>query len=169
LENPHLNTASLELQAADEQERIGINFFRKEGGTERIFSLRQEMNETMETSVGIYRSEKSLKETCNKIKELKDRFSNIIMEDRSFNFNTELTSALELEFMLDVAEAITHSALERTESRGSHQRTDFPDRDDEKFLKHSLAYRNDTEPRMDYKDVVITKWPPGERVYGKEG
>ena len=169
LENPHLNTASLELQAADEQERIGINFFRKEGGTERIFSLRQEMNETMETSVGIYRSEKSLKETCNKIKELKDRFSNIIMEDRSFNFNTELTSALELEFMLDVAEAITYSALERTESRGSHQRTDFPDRDDEKFLKHSLAYRNDTEPRMDYKDVVITKWPPGERVYGKEG
>ncbi len=169
LENPHLNTASLELQAADEQERIRINFFRKEGGTERIFSLRQEMNETMETSVGIYRSEKSLKETCNKIKELKDRFSNIIMEDRSFNFNTELTSALELEFMLDVAEAITYSALERTESRGSHQRTDFPDRDDEKFLKHSLAYRNDTEPRMDYKDVVITKWPPGERVYGKEG
>ncbi|HIO35811.1 MAG TPA: fumarate reductase (quinol) flavoprotein subunit [Candidatus Marinimicrobia bacterium] len=169
LENPHLNTASLELQAADEQERIGINFFRKEGGTERIFSLRQEMNETMETSVGIYRSEKSLKETCNKIKELKDRFSNIIMEDRSFNFNTELTSALELEFMLDVAEAITYSALERTESRGSHQRTDFPDRDDEKFLKHSLAYRNDTEPRIDYKDVVITKWPPGERVYGKEG
>ena len=169
LENPHLNTASLELQAADEQERIRINFFRKEGGTERIFSLRQEMNETMETSVGIYRSEKSLKETCNKIKELKDRFSNIIMEDRSFNFNTELTSALELEFMLDVAEAITYSALKRTESRGSHQRTDFPDRDDENFLKHSLAYQNDTEPRMDYKDVVITKWPPGERVYGKEG
>ena len=127
------------------------------------------MNETMETSAGIYRSEKSLKETCNKIKELKDRFSNIIIEDRSFNFNTELTSALELEFMLDVAEAISYSALERTESRGSHQRTDFPDRDDENFLKHSLAYQNDTEPRMDYKDVVITKWPPGERVYGKEG
>jgi len=168
LENPRLNTASLKLQAADEQERIGKNFFRKEGGTERIFSLRKEMNETMETSAGIYRSERSLKETCNKIKELKDRFSNIIIEDRSFNFNTELTSALELEFMLDVAEAITYSALERTESRGSHQRTDFPGRDDEHFLKHSLVYRSDTEPRMDYKDVVITKWPPGERVYGKE-
>ena len=169
LDNPRLNTASLKLQAAEEQERISRNFFRKEGGSERIFTLRQEMNETMETSAGIYRSEKSLKETCNKIKELKDRFSNIIIEDRSFNFNTELTSALELEFMLDVAEAISYSALERTESRGSHQRTDFPDRDDENFLKHSLAYQNDTEPRMDYKDVVITKWPPGERVYGKEG
>ena len=168
LERPRLNTASLELQAADEQKRIARDFIQKEGGTERIVTLRKEMNETMETSNGIYRSEKSLKETCDKIKELKDRFSNVIMEDRSVNFNTELTSALELEFMLDVAEAIAYSALERTESRGSHQRTDFPKRDDEKFLKHSLAYRNDTKPRIDYKDVVITKWPPGERVYGKE-
>jgi fumarate reductase flavoprotein subunit len=158
----------LELQAADEQKRIARDFIQKEGGTERIVTLRKEMNETMETSNGIYRSEKSLKETCDKIKELKDRFSKVIMEDRSVNFNTELTSALELEFMLDVAEAIAYSALERTESRGSHQRTDFPKRDDEKFLKHSLAYRNDTKPRIDYKDVVITKWPPGERVYGKE-
>ena len=168
LESPRLNTASLDLQVAEEKERIRRNFFKKEGGTERIFTLRKEMNKTMETSAGIYRSEKSLKESCNKIKELKDRFSNIIMEDRSVTFNTELTSALELEFMLDVAEAIVYSALERTESRGSHQRTDFPGRDDENFLKHSLAYRNDTEPRIDYKDVVITKWPPGERVYGKE-
>ena len=168
LENTSLDTTSLDLQVSDEQERISRNFFRKDGGTERIFTLRKEMNETMETSAGIYRSEKSLKETCNKIKELKDRFSNIMMEDRSLNFNTELTSALELEFMLDVAEAIAYSALERTESRGSHQRTDFPGRDDENFLKHSLAYQNDTEPRIDYKDVVITKWPPGERVYGKE-
>ena len=116
--------ASLELQAAEEQERISKNFLRKEGGSERIFTLRQEMNETMETSAGIYRSEKSLKDSCNKIKELKDRFSNIIIEDRSFSFNTELISALELEFMLDVAEAISYSALERTESRGSHQRTE---------------------------------------------
>ena len=168
LESPRLNMASLDLQVAEEKERISRNFFKKEGGTERIFTLRKEMNKTMETSAGIYRSEKSLKESCNKIKELKDRFSNIIMEDRSVTFNTELTSALELEFMLDVAEAIVYSALERTESRGSHQRTDFPARDDENFLKHSLAYRNDTEPRIDYKDVVITKWPPGERVYGKE-
>tara|TARA_B100000408_G_scaffold84714_1_gene64760 strand:- start:2008 stop:3414 length:1407 start_codon:yes stop_codon:yes gene_type:complete len=168
LDNPSLNTASLEKQAADEQERIRKNFFGKDGGTERIFSLRKEMNETMETSVGIYRSEKSLNDTCNKIKELKDRFSNIIIEDKSFNFNTELTSALELEFMLDVAEAITYSALERKESRGSHQRTDYPERDDKNYLKHTLAYKNDTEPRIDYKNVVITKWPPGERVYGKE-
>ena len=169
LENTVLDTALLELQASDEQERIRRNFFCKDGGTERIFTLRKEMNETMETSAGIYRSEKSLRETRDKIKELKDRFSNINMEDKSLNFNTELTTALELEFMLDVAETIVYSALERTESRGSHQRTDFPERDDEKFLKHSLVYQGDDEPRIDYKDVVITKWPPGERVYGKEG
>ena len=168
LENTVLDTALLELQASDEQERIRRNFFCKDGGTERIFTLRKEMNETMETSAGIYRSEKSLRETRDKIKELKDRFSNINMEDKSLNFNTELTTALELEFMLDVAETIVYSALERTESRGSHQRTDFPERDDEKFLKHSLVYQGDDEPRIDYKDVVITKWPPGERVYGKE-
>jgi len=113
LENTSLDTTSLDLQVSDEQERISRNFFRKDGGTERIFTLRKEMNETMETSAGIYRSEKSLKETCNKIKELKDRFSNIMMEDRSLNFNTELTSALELEFMLDVAEAIAYSWKER--------------------------------------------------------
>ena len=167
LDAPQLDKDSLELQTADEQNRIIRNFFRREGGTERIFSLRNEMNETMETSAGIYRSEKSLKETCDKIKELKDRFANIVLEDKSLNFNTELTSALELEFMLDVAEAIAYSALERTESRGSHQRSDFPERDDENFLKHSMAYQTNTKPRIDYKDVVITKWPPGERVYGK--
>jgi len=168
LEVPHPDKNSLELQTADEQNRITRNFFRKGRGTERIFSLRKEMNETMETSAGIYRSGKSLKETCDKIKELKDRFVNIDLEDKSLNFNTELTSALELEFMLDVAEAIAYSALKRTESRGSHQRSDFPERDDENFLKHSMAYQTNTKPHIDYKDVIITKWPPGERVYGKE-
>ncbi len=69
--------------------------------------------------------------------------------------------------MLDVAEAVAHSALSRTESRGSHQRTDYPKRDDVKFLKHTLAYRTDRAPRIDYKDVVITRWPPAERVYGR--
>ena len=168
LENPQLDIESLELQGRDEQARISKNFIRKEGGTERIITLRKEMNETMEKGAGIYRSETSLKETCDKIKELKNRFSNLYIEDKSLTFNTELTTALELEFMLDIAEAIAHSALERTESRGSHQRSDFPTRNDEFFLKHSLAYQTDNKPRIDYKDVVITKWPPGERVYGRE-
>ena len=75
---------------------------------------------------------------------------------------------LELDAMLDVAEVLAHSALARKESRGSHQRTDFPKRDDESYLRHSMAYRGEGSPRIDYKDVVITRWPPGERVYGQE-
>ena len=122
----------------------------------------------MESGAGIYRSASTLDETVAKLDELRDRFSDVLIEDRSLTFNTELTTALELDFMLDVAGAIAHSALARTESRGSHQRTDYPVRDDEQFLKHSLAYYSDAGPRIDYKDVVITQLPPAERVYGNK-
>ncbi|MCH7773363.1 MAG: fumarate reductase (quinol) flavoprotein subunit [Bacteroidetes bacterium] len=167
-EHPDLDIAAVEKKCNDEQERIAREFIRKTGGKERIATIRNELKDTMESGAGIYRTEISLKETCEKIDELRERFGNILIEDTSLTFNTELTSALELDFMLDVAEAIANSALSRTESRGSHQRTDFPERNDEKFLKHSLAYHTDDKPRINYKDVVITKWPPGERVYGKE-
>jgi len=167
-ENPDLDIAAVEKKCTDEQERIAREFIRKTGGKERIATIRNELKDTMESGAGIYRTEVSLKETCDKIDELRERFGNVLIEDSSLTFNTELTSALELDFMLDVAEAIANSALARTESRGSHQRTDFPERNDEKFLKHSLAFHTDNKPRINYKDVVITKWPPGERVYGKE-
>jgi fumarate reductase flavoprotein subunit len=72
-----------------------------------------------------------------------------------------------MENMVDVGEAVAHSALQRTESRGAHQRTDFPRRDDGRFLKHSLAYRTEGEPKIEYLEVAITRWPPGERVYGR--
>jgi len=167
-EHPDLDIAAVEKKCNDEQERIAREFIRKTGGKERIATIRNELKDTMESGAGIYRTEISLKETCEKIDELRERFGNVLIEDSSLTFNTELTSALELDFMLDVAEAIANSALARTESRGSHQRTDFPERNDGKFLKHSLAYHTDDKPRINYKDVVITKWPPGERVYGKE-
>ncbi|MFP6869293.1 MAG: fumarate reductase (quinol) flavoprotein subunit [Nitrospinota bacterium] len=165
-ENLDLRTTALVRQADDEQERISKNFIRKQGGTVRIASLRQEMMDIMENSAGIFRDESTLKDACNKLADLKGRFSNILIEDRSLTFNTELTSALELENMLDLARTITHSALERRESRGAHQRTDFPDRDDERFLKSSLSYWTGEEPRIGHREVTITKWPPGERVYG---
>ena len=167
-EHSEINLEVLEKQGADEYKRISRDFLQKDGGSERIATLRKEIHQVMEQSVGIFRSESGLKEACNKIEELKDRFSSILIEDKSLNFNTELTSALELENMIDVAESIIFSALSRRESRGSHQRTDFLNRDDENFLRHSLAYRTETESRIEYQDVVITKWPPGERVYGKE-
>jgi len=167
-EHSEINLEALEKQGADEYKRITRDFLQKDGGSERIATLRKEMHQVMEQSVDIFRSESGLKEACNKIEELKDRFSSILIEDKSLNFNTELTSALELENMIDVAESIIFSALSRRESRGSHQRTDFVNRDDENFLRHSLAYRTEAESRIEYQDVVITKWPPGERVYGKE-
>ncbi|HEV8421504.1 MAG TPA: succinate dehydrogenase/fumarate reductase flavoprotein subunit, partial [Actinomycetota bacterium] len=80
-------------------------------------------------------------------------------------FNTELVAALELQNMLDVAETVVASALERRESRGSHTRRDYPDRDDERYLKHTLAYATPEGPRIDYSDVAITRWPPAERKY----
>ena len=166
-ENSTLNISSLEKQSNDEQARIATNFIRKDKGNERISTLRQEMTNSMESGVGIYRTEGSLKETCEKLAQIRDRFSNVIIEDRSLTYNTELTSALELDFMIDVAQAMAHSALARTESRGSHQRTDYPKREDDKFLKHSLALRTDEGPKIEYRDVVITKWPPEERVYGR--
>jgi fumarate reductase flavoprotein subunit len=161
------NRKAIEAQASDEQERIASRFINKQGGTERIVAIRTGMTETMEAGAGIYRTEASLKQTCDTLARLRERFANLQLDDHSLCFNTELTAALELDFMLDVAAAVAHSALARTESRGSHQRTDHPQRDDEKFLKHSMAHwRKGEAPRIDYLDVVITKWPPGERVYG---
>ena len=155
-------------QAEEEQRRIRERFFQPGRRKESIAGLRAELTDTMESGAGIYRSEESLRTSCDKIRELKERFDQVELADHSLTFNTELTTVLELEYMLDVAEALAHSALARTESRGSHQRTDYPERDDERFLKHSLAYRTDGDPRIEYMDVVITRWPPGERVYGSK-
>ncbi|MCZ6795025.1 MAG: FAD-binding protein, partial [Planctomycetota bacterium] len=163
-----MNAEEIVAQAEQEQRRIRERFFEPRGGKETIAGLRVELTSTMESGAGIYRSEESLLATCEKIRELKTRFEHIELADHSLTFNTELTTALELEYMLDVAEAVAYSALARTESRGSHQRTDHPERDDEQFLKHSLAYRTDGEPRIEYLDVTITSCPPGERFYGSK-
>ncbi len=87
------------------------------------------------------------------------------MTDKDRVFNTDLTAVLELDFMLDVAQAIAWSALNRRESRGAHSRTDYAARDDANYLKHSLAYRTEAAPRIDYLPVTITKWQPAERKY----
>src|SRR6516162_1232525 len=161
-----INTTALAAQAEDEQRQIRQRWF--EGtGRETIAGIRVELNKTMEEGAGIYRTEASLKATCDKIRELKDRYKNVGITDKSNSFNTELTTAIELGFLLDAAEAVAFGALARKESRGSHQRTDFPKRDDANYLKHSLAFRGDGDPRIEYQDVVITRWPPAERVYGQ--
>lgn len=155
-------------QAADEEERLEDQFLNKTGGRERLATIREEMQKTMEQSAGIYRSGDSLLQATEKLRELQDRFGDVSLDDRSRTFNTELITALELSAMLDVAEAMIQSALNRTESRGAHQRSDFPARDDKKFLAHSLVSRRpDAVPKVSYSPVTITRWPPAERVYGK--
>jgi fumarate reductase flavoprotein subunit len=162
---PSLNSAALLSQAESEQRRIRERYFDRQG-KESIAELRLALNKTMEEGAGIYRTEESLKATCEVIRGLKQRYERVGLMDKSLSFNTELTSAIELGFLLDAAEAVAFSALARRESRGSHQRVDFPKRDDEHYLKHSLASRTEGDPRIEYLDVVITRWPPAERVYG---
>jgi len=156
-------------QAADEEQRLEANFLRKTDGTERIAKLREEMQKTMETGCGIYRERDSLVQSANKLVELQERFQNVQIDDHARTFNTNLTQALELEFMLAVAETIVHCALNREESRGAHQRRDFPKRDDQRFLAHSMVSKSaEGPPRVKYLPVVITRWPPGERIYGRD-
>ena len=156
------------VQAHDEQRRLEEEFLGKRGGTERIATLRLEMQEAMELSAGIYRNASALQQAEAKLQRLRERSHNLTLDDRSYTFNTELTAALELSYMLDLAQVIVSSALRRQESRGSHQRTDYPERDDRQFLAHSLAYlARDGSPEIQYLPVTITRWPPGQRVYGR--
>jgi len=158
--------SAIEEQAAAAQDGVG-ELFRRTGGTERIPHLRKEMNDTMELGAGIYRNEESLKESCAKMADIQRRYASIELEDKSNVYNTDLIQALELGSMIEVARAIVVSALNRAESRGSHQRLDRVERDDQNYLKHTLArYSTDGDPSIEYRDVVITKSVPGERVYG---
>ena len=155
-------------QARDERRRLEKQLLHATDGSEAIADLRNELQSTMEASAGIYRSGDSLVKGADTVRGLQERFRSVALDDHSRTFNTELVAALELANLLDVAEAILHSAERRRESRGAHQRTDFPARDDENFLAHSLAYRNvDGSCRIEYLPVTITRWPPGERVYGR--
>ncbi len=161
-------STALHALASEEVARIERQFLKKTGGTERIADLRKEMHQTMEAGAGIYRSEATLLKSQGVIQSLQERFHNVSVSDASRTFNTELISVIELSYMLDIAEAIIQSALHRKESRGSHQRNDYPKRDDTTYLAHSLAYRKEKElPEIKYSPVTITRWPPGERVYGR--
>jgi fumarate reductase flavoprotein subunit len=160
--------AILAALAEEEKRRLERDFLQKRGGGERIATIREEMQKTMEASAGIYRNGPALTNAADQMAQLQARYRSVSLDDASRTFNTELLNALELGFMLDVAEAIVHGALRREESRGAHQRTDFTARDDQRYLAHALVYRNpDGTCRIEYQPVTITRWPPGERVYGK--
>jgi len=130
LEQDVPSVSALEALAQDEQQKIESRFAKSGEGTEKIATIRQEMQNTMEQGAGIFRNEEDLKKTCETIRELKERYQNVGLDDQSSVYNTEITTALELGYTLDVAETLAHSALLREESRGSHSRSDFEKRDD---------------------------------------
>ena len=162
-------SAAIFAQAVDEDRRLKKQLLEKTEGREHIATIRDEMQKAIENGAGIYRTGTSLGDAAARLRQLQQRYTNTVLDDRGLTFNTELIAAMELGFMLDVAEAIVRCALHRTESRGAHQRTDFPKRDDEKFLVHSLVHRNaDGSSRVEHLPVKITRWPPAERVYGEQ-
>ncbi len=127
--------------------------------------IRKELNETMQAHCAVFREEKSLKQGLEKVMELRERFKNVSLTDRSGRYNMELPAVTELGNMLEISGAILLGALKRTESRGAHFRTDHPDRDDRNWLKHTMVSLKDGEYRLRYSDVSITIFKPEERHY----
>ncbi len=151
---------------ADEARRIESSFLDKKGGEERIGTIREELQHDMDVGAGVFRTREGLEKLTQQLGALRDRFERIKIEDSSRTFNTELTAALELDFMIEVSETIAYSALAREESRGAHARRDFPERDDGRWLKHTVAFRADGgAPRLEYRDVTITNFKPQARTY----
>lgn len=134
-------------------------------GKESIYAIRRELYKTMDTQVAVYRTASGLEAALDKIKDLKGRLPGVRVADRGRIYNTELLSALETENLLELAEVSIVGALARTESRGSHARRDYPKRNDQNWLKHTLAYFTPAGPKLDYVPVTITKWQPAEREY----
>jgi fumarate reductase flavoprotein subunit len=165
LEAAAVPTNPVSALAADEERRVTETYLRQRQGGERPASIRDALQHTMESGCGVYRSNDSLRKTCEEVELLRERYKNVRLDDHSRVFNTDLFAALELGFMIDVAETTSHAALAREESRGAHSRRDFPARDDTRYLAHSMAYRADGPPRIEYLPVRITRWQPRERAY----
>jgi fumarate reductase flavoprotein subunit len=150
----------------DEARRVEVEYLEKKGGHERIGNIRYDLQREMDAGAGVFRTKEGLEKLIQELGVLRERFGQLRVEDSSRTFNTELTAILELDYMLEVSNVIAVSALAREESRGAHARRDFPERNDEKYLKHTLAFkRNGGRPRLEYRDVRITNFKPQARTY----
>ncbi|MGW0008246.1 succinate dehydrogenase flavoprotein subunit [Streptomyces tendae] len=154
-----------ESQVVEQIERL-----RSSTGTERVATIRRELQECMDANVMVFRTEQTIKTAVEKIAELRARYKNVAIQDKGRRFNTDLLEAVELGNLLDLAEVMAVSALARKESRGGHYREDFPNRDDVNFMRHTMAYREVGDDgaesiRLDYKPVVQTRYQPMERKY----
>ena len=139
-------------------------------GSERVAALRKDMQETMDMNAQVYRTEATLKQALSDVQELRARYKNVSVQDKGTRYNTDLIEAIELGFLLDLAEVTVVSALERKESRGGHAREDYPNRDDVNFMRHTMAYKaedvsGEDYVRLDYKPVTVTRYEPMERKY----
>ena len=134
-------------------------------GGENAFDITEEMKSVMFDHVSVFRTEEGMSQALEKVRELRERVKHVQPPDRDKVFNTELLNIWELVSLLELAEVTTISALERKESRGAHAREDYPKRDDQNWLKHTLAWVEDGQIKLGYKPVDITKFEPKERVY----
>jgi fumarate reductase flavoprotein subunit len=169
-EGGSMNDSALNAQAADVE--TWFNGLLKQKGTENWAAIRDEMGLAMEEGCGIYRTEELMQKTIDKLTELKDRVKKVNVIDGTAVFNTDVLNLIEVMNGIEIAETMAHSAIKRRESRGAHQRLDedCTQRDDENFLKHSLAFYSANDvPRIEYSAVKITKSLPTKRVYGAEG
>jgi succinate dehydrogenase / fumarate reductase flavoprotein subunit len=153
-----------ENRVEKERRRIFEDLLNRKG-TENLYDIRRELRSCMDVHVGVFRTGEELSRGLDIIRDLRKRYNNIHIDDKTSVYNTNLYHALETGNLLDLAQVLVTGALERTESRGGHARRDYPERDDEKWLKHTLAYFSEEGPRLDYKPVTITNWLPVERKY----
>ena len=147
-----------------------VERLRSASGSERTAVLRKDMQDTMDMNAQVYRTEATLKQALSDVQELKARYANVSIQDKGTRYNTDLIEAIELGFLLDLAEVTVVSALERKESRGGHAREDYPSRDDVNFMRHTMAYKSEDVSgedyvRLDYKPVTMTRYEPMERKY----
>jgi succinate dehydrogenase / fumarate reductase, flavoprotein subunit len=149
---------------ADAERELGELLDRDEG--ERPWSIRNELAETMHENFGVFRREAQMKQQGEIVGELRERYEHVLVEDKGDVFNNDLTQALELGFLLELSDCMVVCGIARRESRGAHARPDdYPARDDENFLRHTLVTWEDGRPRLDWKPVTTTRWEPMERTY----
>ncbi|MDN5661466.1 MAG: FAD-binding protein, partial [Brevibacterium aurantiacum] len=163
----------VELPEAAENDTVALlEKMRTSDGTERIGAIRKDLQELMDANVQVFRTDETLREALDEIAKLRERYNNVGIQDRGKRFNLDLLEAVELNFLLELAEVISVAAIHRKESRGGHFREDFPDRDDEGFMHHTMTYLDpDSETdgikgmRLETKPVIVTRYQPMERKY----
>ena len=156
----------LNESAADDLSNKISGLMEKEHTTEfSVAKIRTELQDSMEENAKIFRSKETLENQTEILSNLRERYQNVTISDKSKVFNSELLEAIELDYLLDMADTTVASALARNESRGAHSREDFPDRDDTKFMKHSFAFKDGDSVKLEYKDVELGKYEPMERKY----